>query len=60
MKYEYKCVNIQCIKRNEIIEINKPMSEAGKSEYCEECGESLQKIFGSPGLRTSGSDKNKI
>ena len=57
MKYDYKCTNIQCKKRNEVIEIDKPMSEAGKSEYCEECGESMQKIFGSPAVKTGDGYK---
>jgi predicted nucleic acid-binding Zn ribbon protein len=58
MKYEYKCVNIQCKKRNEIIVIDKPMSEASKSEYCEECKEPLQKVFGSPGVKTGDGYKS--
>ena len=58
MVYEFKCVNIQCSERNHIIEINKPISEAGKSEYCKECGDALQKVFGSPGIKPAG-DKYK-
>lgn len=58
MTYEYKCVNIQCKKRNEVITVNKPMSEAGESEYCEECKEALQKIFGSPAVKTGDGYKS--
>ena len=58
MKYTYRCVNIQCTKRNEEIDIEKPMSEAGRTEYCKECKEPLQKIFGSPGIKPAG-DKYK-
>jgi len=54
VKYEFKCVNIQCKERNEIKVIDKPMSEAGETEYCKECKEPLQKIFGSPGIKPSG------
>ncbi len=56
-KYEYKCVNIQCKERNEIKVIQKPMSEAGTSEYCEECGEPLQKIYGGPSVKTGDGFK---
>ena len=57
MTYEYKCTNIQCKERN--IEITKtmPMSEAGETQYCSECNESLQKIFGSPAVRTGDGYK---
>jgi len=58
MTYEYKCTNIQCTKRNEILRIDKPMNEAGESEYCEECKESLQKIYGSPAVRTGDGYKS--
>jgi len=56
-KYEYRCVNIKCNQRNKEIDIQKPMSEAGTSEYCKECGEPLQKIFGSPGVKTGDGFK---
>jgi predicted nucleic acid-binding Zn ribbon protein len=56
-RYAYKCVNINCKLRNYEIIINKPMSEAGSSEYCQECGEPLQKIFGSPGVKTGDGYK---
>ena len=46
-KYEYRCTTINCKKRNEVIVIDKPMKEAGTTEYCSECGEALRKIFGS-------------
>jgi predicted nucleic acid-binding Zn ribbon protein len=58
MKYEYKCVNIQCNERNDIKIIEKPMNEAGKSEYCKECGEVMQKIFGSPSIKTNDGYKS--
>jgi predicted nucleic acid-binding Zn ribbon protein len=57
-KYEYKCTNIECNKRNEIIEITKPMSEATKTEYCEECKQELQKVFSSPGVKTGDGYKS--
>jgi hypothetical protein len=58
MKYEFKCTNIQCKKRNEVLVIEKPMVEAGTSEYWQECKEPLQKIFGSPAVRTGDGYKS--
>jgi len=56
--YEYKCVNINCKKRNEIKIINKPMSKASETEYCEECNKPLRKIFGSPSVKTGDGFKS--
>ena len=58
MKYDYKCTNISCLKRNETITIDKPMAEAGKSEYCQECKEPLLRIFGSPAVKTGDGYKS--
>jgi len=58
MTYNYKCNNISCIKRNEVIEIKKPMSEASCSEYCKECHEKLQRVYNPPGIKPAG-DKYK-
>jgi len=57
MTYHYKCKNIQCKERNKEISINKPISEAGETEYCKECKEPLQRVFGSPGIKTSDGIK---
>ena len=58
MTYEYKCNNLECAKRNEIIAIQKPMAEAGEEELCTECKEVLQKVFGSPAISTSDGYKS--
>ena len=58
MTYEYKCTNIQCSSRNEIKLICKPMAEAGSTEYCEECKEPMQKVFGSPAVKTGDGFKS--
>ncbi len=57
MKYHYKCTNIQCEKRNEEIEIEKEMKDSGEPEYCEKCKKNLQRIFGSPGIKTNDNYK---
>jgi len=57
MTYEYKCTNIQCKRRNEIVEVTKLMEFAGASEYCPECKEAMQKVFGSPAIKTSDGYK---
>ena len=56
--YEYKCTNVECKKRNEVIEITKPMANATKPEFCEECGTPLQKVFSSPGVKTGDGYKS--
>jgi len=58
MTYEYRCTNIQCEKRNEVVVVYKPMAEAGTAEICESCKEPLQKIFGSPAVRTGDGYKS--
>jgi len=57
MTYAYKCTNIDCKMRNKEVSISKPMSEAGEPENCKECNEELQKIFGSPSIRTGDGYK---
>ena len=52
MIYSYKCNNIECTERNKEIDLEMPMSEAGETQYCEECKEPLQKIFGISGHST--------
>ena len=57
MTYQYKCTNICCKERNIEKDITMPMSEAGETQYCEKCNESLQKIFGSPAVKTGDGYK---
>ena len=57
MTYEYKCTNIQCERRNEIVEVTKLMEFASASEYCPKCKEAMQKIFGSPAIKTKDGYK---
>lgn len=38
--YDYKCN-----KCKKVTTITKSMSESSREEYCEECGEKLQRIF---------------
>ena len=58
MIYDYQCVNIQCKKRNEIVQIKKPMEFAAASEYCKVCGETLKRMFGSPSIKTGDGYKS--
>jgi len=58
MIYYYKCTNIKCQERNKEKAIDKPMAEASKKEYCSVCNESLGRIFGSPGIKTSDGFKS--
>lgn len=58
MIYQFRCTNIQCTERNIEVDISMPMSEAGVTRYCEKCGESLQKIFGSPAVKTGDGYKS--
>ena len=58
MRYEFKCVNISCTKRNVIIEKDMPMNKSGESQYCEKCKESLQKIYGVSGIKTGDGYKS--
>jgi len=58
MTYEYKCTNIQCKKRNEVVVVYKPMDEACQPEMCEGCKESMQRVFGSPAVKTGDGYKS--
>ncbi len=57
MIYSYKCTNKNCEKNQEEVAISKPMSESGTDEFCKECEEKMQKVFGSPGVKTSDGYK---
>ena len=58
MTYEFKCTNISCKERNEIVLIEKYMRDAGKPEYCKACKEAMQMVFSSPGIKTSDGYKS--
>ena len=56
MKYEYKCVNSQdggCDELNKLVIVEKPMT-SNEISICDACGEDLQKIYSSFGLKTAG------
>ena len=46
MKYIYVCD--QCQK---VVEIDKPMSEASRHEYCK-CGREMSKVYSAPSIKT--------
>lgn len=56
MKYNYRCINLQCTERNEEITITKPLKDSDKIEYCEKCKEPLQRIF-TTSIKTSDGFK---
>ncbi len=58
MRYCYKCTDIKCEARNVEVIIDLPIEEAGTSQKCEKCNESLQKIYGNTVI-PSGEDKTK-
>ncbi len=57
MTYHFRCTNISCELRNEEIEIEMPMSESGKTQYCEKCKEPMRRVFGSPSIKTGDGVK---
>ena len=58
MTYEFKCVNLKCPNRNITLELNLPMHDAGKPQFCTKCSEILQKIFSSPAVKTGDGYKS--
>ena len=57
MIYQYKCTNIKCKEKYKEIDITLPMNRSSKTQYCKECGEHLQRVFGSPGIKTGDGIK---
>jgi hypothetical protein len=57
MRYLFKCESIDCENRNKELIIEKPMSESGTEEICQECKNPLTRIYGSA-IKPAG-DKNK-
>lgn len=52
MTYTYKCK--EC---GELVEIDKPMSEASRREFCE-CGEEMAKVYSLAGIKTNDGVKS--
>lgn len=52
--YNYKCTNVACLKLEEAVSIQKPMSESSRKEECEECKQELSRIFSLGGHQTFG------
>lgn len=56
--YAYKCVNKECKKHEEEVSVQKPMMESSREEFCEECGEKIDRVFTSYAMKPAG-DKPK-
>ncbi len=52
--YKYECINEKCKNFKKEVEIDKPMSESSREEFCEECKEKLNRIFTLAGHQTFG------
>jgi len=52
MWYQYKCKNEKCKEFNIIKDISLPMSESDKPQFCKECKQELQKVFGVSSIKT--------
>lgn len=53
MRYQYKCSNPDCNKHDEVVIITKPMAECSRVEYCESCGEAIERTLDSLVCRVS-------
>lgn len=47
MRYRYACNNPTCDKHDEVVTIVKPMSECSRVEFCESCGEIIERTMDS-------------
>ena len=54
MTYAYSCENEKCKAYQYNINIDKPISDASKEEFCPDCKEKLVRSYSSFGLRTFG------
>jgi len=54
MKYIYQCNNEKCENFEKEVEINKPIADSSKEEFCEKCKEEMSRVFKPFGLKTAG------
>jgi len=59
MTYLYKCENVECEMHDEVVEVDKPMAESSRTEYCEKCSGELTRVYTSPAVKPAG-DTMKI
>lgn len=45
MRYVYECNNDKC--KVESIEVNKPIADSSREEYCPSCGKRLTRVYSS-------------
>jgi len=57
MIYEYKCKNTDCKDADVVKVVVKTMKEFNKSEICEICEHSMQKVFSLGGIKTADGIK---
>jgi hypothetical protein len=47
MRYRYECINPECSANGDVVVIQKPMSECSRVEFCESCGEVIERTMDS-------------
>jgi len=57
MIYVYTCDNKDCDNFEIEIEINKPISEFSRSEFCDVCKKEMIRVFKPVGVKTSDGFK---
>ena len=56
MRYSYKCKNTKCVIK--VITVTKPMSQCSRVEYCNECGDKLERVYNTVGIVTGDGCKS--
>lgn len=54
MVYSYECTNPDCKECAIAKDVDKPMSEYKREEFCEECEKEMQRVFSIGGHQTFG------
>ncbi len=57
MLYPYECVNDNCDNFQVEVDVDKPMAESDRKEYCEKCANEMNRVYKSFGARTSDGYK---
>ena len=56
MKYDFKCKNEKCSEYNKVKEYNIPLSDY-KIPDCDNCGQEMQRVYNTFGVKTSDGVK---
>jgi len=59
-RYNYKCINPECVNISIQVVVTKPMMESSNTEYCEVCKKELQRDYsgGSASIKTGDGVKH--